>query len=364
MAIELIAKIKPKNNGSFPMVDAADVEMPDGLRVPEAIDKKLSKAGWSANKLLVTDSAGKIVETDIPEIPDGGIPEDGWAPNKYLGTDSYGKVVATDLPDIPEGGLSETGWPANKLLVTDALGNVVATDIPEIPDSGLPESGWNPDKYLGTDSNGNVVEKDAPSGGLTEVSWEDIQDKPFYTEGGVEEVFPEQTVEGFSAMELQGMSFFIAQASAPYALVKDTTYKIRWCETEYELTAFEAQSSSGGTLIGVGNQVLAGGAVDETPFGIMYDPAYSSAEYFSFLPGESHKVGIYIDSEVVHPLDAKFIPEAPVPTAIDLSGYESEGRIVESFDDGSTQTTTIEFDSVGRPTKITDNSGNVTTLKW
>lgn len=30
MAIELIAKIKPKNNGNFFLVDASDIEMPDG----------------------------------------------------------------------------------------------------------------------------------------------------------------------------------------------------------------------------------------------------------------------------------------------------------------------------------------------
>lgn len=33
MAIELIAKIKPKNGGNFPMVDAEDVAMPDGSRL-------------------------------------------------------------------------------------------------------------------------------------------------------------------------------------------------------------------------------------------------------------------------------------------------------------------------------------------
>lgn len=36
MAIELISKIKPKNNGEFPLVDAADVEMPDGTRLDAA----------------------------------------------------------------------------------------------------------------------------------------------------------------------------------------------------------------------------------------------------------------------------------------------------------------------------------------
>lgn len=35
MSIELIDKIKPKNGGSFPMVDAEDVLMPDGKRLDE-----------------------------------------------------------------------------------------------------------------------------------------------------------------------------------------------------------------------------------------------------------------------------------------------------------------------------------------
>lgn len=35
MAIELIDKIKPKNNGSFAMVDAEDVAMPDGTRLSD-----------------------------------------------------------------------------------------------------------------------------------------------------------------------------------------------------------------------------------------------------------------------------------------------------------------------------------------
>ena len=35
MAIELIAKVKPKNGGTFAMVDAEDVEMPDGTRLSE-----------------------------------------------------------------------------------------------------------------------------------------------------------------------------------------------------------------------------------------------------------------------------------------------------------------------------------------
>lgn len=35
MAIPITGKFKPKNNGSFALVDAADVEMPDGTRLSE-----------------------------------------------------------------------------------------------------------------------------------------------------------------------------------------------------------------------------------------------------------------------------------------------------------------------------------------
>lgn len=52
------------------------------------------------------------------------------------------------------------------------------------------------------------------------------------------------------------------------------------------------------------------------------------------------------------------------PTTIDLSTLDTEGKIVETFADGSTKTTTMEFDSDGNPTKITDGDGNVTTLTW
>lgn len=39
MAIELIDKIKPKNNGSFAMVDAVYVELSDGTRLADRLDQ-------------------------------------------------------------------------------------------------------------------------------------------------------------------------------------------------------------------------------------------------------------------------------------------------------------------------------------
>ena len=39
MPINLIDKIKPKNGGSFSLVDAADVELPDGKRLDAVIEE-------------------------------------------------------------------------------------------------------------------------------------------------------------------------------------------------------------------------------------------------------------------------------------------------------------------------------------
>lgn len=51
MAIELISKIKPKNNGDFPMVDAADVEMADGTRLEQAAADLASTLSMVASRV-------------------------------------------------------------------------------------------------------------------------------------------------------------------------------------------------------------------------------------------------------------------------------------------------------------------------
>lgn len=53
-----------------------------------------------------------------------------------------------------------------------------------------------------------------------------------------------------------------------------------------------------------------------------------------------------------------------IVTEIDLTEFDSAGKIVETVADGSTRATLLEFDSDGNPIKITDSKGNVTTLVW
>lgn len=53
-----------------------------------------------------------------------------------------------------------------------------------------------------------------------------------------------------------------------------------------------------------------------------------------------------------------------IVTEIDLTEFDSAGKIVETVADGSTRATFLQFDADGNPVKITDSKGNVTTLKW
>lgn len=52
------------------------------------------------------------------------------------------------------------------------------------------------------------------------------------------------------------------------------------------------------------------------------------------------------------------------PVEINLTAFESDGIIVETYADGSTVTTTMERNAECKITKITDSNGNVTVLTW
>ena len=52
------------------------------------------------------------------------------------------------------------------------------------------------------------------------------------------------------------------------------------------------------------------------------------------------------------------------PSKIDMTAFESEGKIVETYPDETTKTTIMEFDDEGNPIKITDPDGNETELVW
>lgn len=191
-------------------------------------------------------------------------------------------------------------------------------------------------------------------GGGGSVSWEDVTDKPFYEVEGEKEILAETTIT---------VDVGIGETTAPLiGLTAGADYRIVWNGTEYTATAIEA------TLLGyqavvVGNTALVGGENSGNyPF-LLGDAVEIGMGYFvaEDKNAGSHTVAIYQDTTVIKPLDPKFLP---VATAVDLTAFESDGIIVETYADGSTVTTTMERNAEGKITKITDSNGNVTVLTW
>lgn len=72
--IELIAKIKQKNNGTFKLVDAQDVECEEGKGLDEVLNEKLDKnlGAENSDKVLITDAEGNIITQNKEDFEGGG----------------------------------------------------------------------------------------------------------------------------------------------------------------------------------------------------------------------------------------------------------------------------------------------------
>jgi hypothetical protein len=194
---------------------------------------------------------------------------------------------------------------------------------------------------------------------LDESSWNDLSDKPFYEESSTDTLlweteypFQVNTALGCYAHTLTGM---------PFTFVDGKAYKIHWDNEEYVRTAFSFTSADGSACVAVGNPIASGGESNNDSFAIIVDTTHKYVHFCSIETLDSHKVAIYQDTTVVKTIDAKFLPSA---VSVNLSGFESNGKIVETYADGSVVTTVMEFDANGKPTKITDSNGNVTVLTW
>ena len=62
--VEVIAKLKPKNNGKFALMDAVDVEMADGTRLEE----KIGGVEGSVKNYIDEETSTQIVD-DVEDIP-------------------------------------------------------------------------------------------------------------------------------------------------------------------------------------------------------------------------------------------------------------------------------------------------------
>jgi hypothetical protein len=102
-------------------------------------------------------------------------------------------------------------------------------------------------------------------------------------------------------------------------------------------------------------------------FFVIYNGGISLGAFINNIGGSSlPEVSTDDDGKVLTVVDGTWqaADAQSAPASIDMSAFDSEGKIVETFVDGTNKTTVVEFDASGNPVKITDGDGNVTVLTW
>lgn len=232
----------------------------------------------------------------------------------------------------------------------------------------------------------------ASGGGVT--SWNDLTDKPFEENedgtvkqldnkylkpfelqaGDVNEFLPSYTAANVFNSSLSAFNIVVSTDEATYNAFLENTKPmvIVYDGVEYICEVHTLQ----GTKY-LGNGVSLGGAGNNEPFAIMCrmsNTGSGNAYYWLVVStvdtaSTEHTVRVYQSTPDKWLLKEQYLPDGiggavAQPVSIDLSGLETNGTIVETYADGTTKTTTIEYDANGNPTKITDGDGNVTTLTW
>ena len=138
---------------------------------------------------------------------------------------------------------------------------------------------------------------DASSGGGVS-SWNDFTDKPFGTEIGEAQLLDDVRVtfeDGQAIIQSIG-------------LVAGKTYTVGWMSGEFNCVAVQANES----MVVIGNFGVFGGDDTGEPFVIMDAPSEGAAVMMSLDGSTSAFVRIAGEAELVHPLDAKFVPDGMV----------------------------------------------------
>lgn len=208
--------------------------------------------------------------------------------------------------------------------------------------------------------------------------------------GGIETVFAEQEVGGFTANDA---GVYTAGVETKFELVAGESYVVDFDGERFEYTA-ELQ----------GTGIITLGEIGSDPFIIFYITDEIFVDGYrnavgTVREGESHTIAVYQKAnyateefvknyvaensganlpEVTESDNGKVLGvvggawgtmevpaggENAVAASVDLSAYES-GTITETYPDGSVITYSFEFDSEGNPTKMTDSNGNETTFTW
>lgn len=300
MSIELIDKIKPKNNGAFALVDAHDVAMPDGTRLDT----------WEGG-------GGDIPTFDLVALGLPTVPMDGTAVSVETDTAEILEALETGAVRFS----TQTGQGGAIFQVVLTVHDVVAGRLC----SGVFEAFGVPLMMT------ILVEADKITATCIELQ-----------------------ISGIPSIDLVALGLpTVPTDGTPVSAEMDTAEMM--AALDKGPVKFAAKFSFG-TIEMAAEIVMNKVSVDAAG---MYICSYALdfdglPMIFNLMIQEGMVVAFYTN-----------LAKASAPAAsVDLSGLDSEGKIVETYADGTTKTTTIESDENGNPVKITDGDGNVTTLIW
>jgi len=347
--IDLISGIRPKNNGSFPLVDAKDIQTDDsGKRLNEVITE------FEEALLEVSQNAKAIPEFNLTEM--------GLAPLYY----ETSQTLATDTTAL----LDALQSGAVKLICKVAMS---ADEEPTESTLLVNNTLVNGENTIVT----SVIVISATKMTFTLVVLEGliiaflnaIHDLPAHTASDSEKILAvnaEGTPEWVEAPSAETPVFDLASLGLPNIPYGNEN----GAYLETDTTEIMAALAKGAVTFKTTADVPYGDMILPMPFITTLNPVLSGEQYVcaTCLPmlTELDCLIVYVGDGYVkvaaYPVELGGAAE--VATSIDLSMLDSSGQIVETYADGRTKTTQLEFDENGNPIKMADGDGNVTEITW
>lgn len=375
--------------GSFPIAHADNIEMGDGSTLSETaqeISGELEAFIIRVNTLLDSD------DTTLDQLSE--IVAYIKSNKNLIDAITTSKVSITDI-------VNDLKTNATNKPLSAAMGAFLAKEIENL--RVAPVVSWNnltdkpfdennplDKKYLPDISEGDlpILETDedgawkikgqylpeSTGGGVS--SWNDLTDKPFY-DNSVEISIDHSTIDtSESAFRFQlddGTCLRISEQTMSAEQLLGATFTATLVNGE-TMSAVVEQSN----ILFASEDVTILFMLDQLPLIV----AYKAGDIYVSIPGMMlegtfnvpapgfytfEELALYITNssvkkEDIKKLDKKYLPAEPV--TVDMSQFESAGKIIETYADGTSKTTTIDFDSLGNPTKITDGDGHVTNFTW
>lgn len=266
MPIYLIDKIKPKNNGEFPIVDADDVLMPDGKRL-------------SALNL----SMGGGENGTIPHIGEDG---NWWVGDTNTGVKAQGESGGYYRPSVTDNGDGTFTMSFTPSINGMPIPAPVVVTIPTGEDGMTPHIGVNGNWWIGqTDTGVSASGSGGGGGSATQRKY----------------ILEETRYDGFEFSDAYGV-YAYGFNPCPFALVIGETYTVEWDGVSYTCTAVDASAFMPG-FVALGNfSALTGGESTGEPFILGYAEVGVSGQpeinFIAFDTQTEHTVAIYQENAI------------------------------------------------------------------